>query len=613
MNIVMLLLILSANGRVNASFHTYQQVGVYGVSDFYVNYALRRYDFRLALEKRQDQFGLKSISVQIDSVLGHYRLGLGENSYHVLAPVSTNLHLWGVTLTSRGADVFLGRERDHKSALPITFNDNKYTIGARLHRQVSYRVPLDFFLMRRSDSPSPNRVSNNNSAGVNSEIVFGNRLTLASQLWASYSEQGFGASYALNARYTTQKYGGHCHFTTMSSNYAALSSIKVRRGTWFRLTSYQRPVEWLDFSQDLSYASLYDSRLALNTRITRPRYPAVTYGIAFSRELISQIIDAEWYYRDFSASTNYEWSRDGHAFGLKVAQRILNCQMWSSFQRRDIDVWQFGVMFPFPRYVRFKGFMNYSTRADYVSHTTGFELSSRFFRDLYLNMTYEYVRHGGASDHFVSLSISKSFDFEQMGMSFVSGRVFMDVNSNGFFDVGDRPVPDVSVVLDGRNKITTDDKGNYMFTFVKTGKHTLDLNLGCMPAEIGTARRTQMIDTRAFSQAKIDFPLEILGSVSGMVYFDTNGNGQMDQGEAGVPNVVLALNGYQTTSGQDGHFRFANLASGTYTMEAKILPPETTAARQEMLYVYIQPGSHFADYKLGVVKKERPVNKKVFD
>ena len=613
MNVVVFFFILTVNGRVNTSFYTYHKVGTYSINDFYLNYVLRRYDFRLALEKRQDEFGLKSITLEIDSVLGAYRLTMGEKPYHIQAPVSTNMNLWGLILTSRDMDLFLGKERDYTSALPPTFAQNRYTIGARLHRQVSYRIPLDFYLLRRADSPGLNRVGGNNALGVNSEVVFGKRLSFGSQLWASHTDQGLGASFALNSRYTTQKYGGHFYLTTMTNDYVALSSVKVRRGTWLRMTSYQKPIDWLGFSQDLAYASSYDSRFMLNTCMARPRYPAITYSIAFSRDLINQIVDAEWHHGDLAASVNYEWSKNRRAYCAKFAQRILNCQIWSSYQRGDLDVWQFGFMFPFPKYVRFKGFLNYATRPDYVSHTTGFELSARFFKDLYLNMTYESVRHSSASDHFVSFSISKTFDFEQAGFSFVSGQVFMDVNSNGFFDVGDRPVPDVSVVLDDKSEVKTDRKGHYMFAFVRSGKHSINVNLGCMPAEIGTARRKQIVDTRLLSQAQVDFPLEVLGSVSGTVYFDNNNNGQMDEDEPGVPNVVLALNGYLTTSNPSGSFRFANLAPGTYTMETNILPPETIAAPQELLYVYIQPGSHFADYKLGIVKTERPVNKKIFD
>jgi hypothetical protein len=588
-------------------------VGAYSISDLYINYVLNRYDFRLALEKRESEFGLKSITLDIDSIVGDWRLSLGEKPYHVRAPASTNLNLWGLTMVSRGADVFLGKIRDYTTSLPPTFNENRYVVGARLHRQATYRVPLNFYLISRSDSTVQNRVSNNNALGVNSAVKLGERFAMESQLWASLSDEGVGASFALSGRYATQRYGGHFYLTTLSRNYVPLSSVKTLRGSWLRLTSYQKPLEWLGFSQDLAYASLYDSRVILNTRVARPTLPTVTYSIGFSRDLINQIIESEYYYKKFSISANYEWSRERTAYRFKIAQHILNCQIWSSFQHRDLDVWQFGLAFSFPRYFKFKGFMNYATRMDYVSHTTGCELSSRLMKDLYLHMSYEFVRHNSASDHIVSLSVSKTLDFDRIGFSFVSGHVYMDINSNGFFDVGDKPVPDVSVVMDGTSEVKTSKSGHYMFSFVKSGKHTLKINLGCMPAEIGTAERTYTVDTRVLSQAKVNFPLEVLGSIGGTVYFDDNNNGQKDEEEKGVPNVVIALNGYQTTTDQGGRFRFANLASGTYTLEPKVLPPETSSARQELLYVHIQPGSHFADYALGIVKKQRPVNKKVFE
>jgi hypothetical protein len=198
-------------------------------------------------------------------------------------------------------------------------------------------------------------------------------------------------------------------------------------------------------------------------------------------------------------------------------------------------------------------------------------------------------------------------------LSFISGRVFMDVNNNGMYDYGDEPMPNVDVVIDGKSETRTDRNGIYSFHFVKSGQHSVNVNLGSMPAEIGTAQRAQSVDTRLLSHARVNFPLEVMGSMSGTVYFDSNNNGQMDDGEEGIPNAVLALNGYMTTTDKGGEFRFANLASGTYVLEPKVLPPETMATRPELLYVSIRPGVDIEDYTLGVVKKERPVNRKVFD
>lgn len=613
MNFLMLFVILTSNGRVNTSFYTYHKVDAYSLSDFYLNYALRRYDFRLTLERRENDFGLKSITFEIDSAFGGYRLALGEKSYHVRGPVSSVLNIWGVAFTGRNIDFILGKERDRTLSLPPTFNDNKYTIGARFRSRISYRIPMDFYLLRRSENPSQSRVDYNNTLGVNSEIKLSDEASIGTQLWSSLSDLGLGGALAFSGRYTTQKYGGHCYVTAISDNYASLSSIKVQRGKWFRLTSYQRPLEWLGFSQDLAYSSFYDSRLMLNTRLMRAPFPTFIYSISFSRDLINQIINTEYYHKDFSVSGYYEWSQNKYAYGAKVAQQIQNCQIWSSFQSRDIDVWQFGFMFPFPRYFRCKVFLNYAAHATYNSQTTGFELSSTFMRDLKLHFTYEFAYHEVSSDHFLSLNVSKSFDFDRVGFSFVSGRVFMDVNSNGFYDAADKVVPDVLVVMDGKDEVKTDKNGHYAFSFVKSGKHAVGVNLGCIPAEIGTAQRRQSVDTRFMSRAQIDFPLEVLGSVGGTVYFDVNNNGQRDEDETGVPNVVLALNGYSTTSDREGRFRFANLASGTYVLEPRVLPPETVAARQELLYVYIVPGSHYSEHELGIIKEQRPINKKVFD
>ncbi|UCD19465.1 MAG: hypothetical protein JSU64_08660 [candidate division WOR-3 bacterium] len=612
MNVLVLFLLVASNNRVYTSFYTYHRVGGHSVTDLYIDYFFHRYDFRLALEKRGDQTGLKSISFEIDSVFGDFRLALGDKPYRVRAPICTNLDLWGLSMISRGLDLFLGRERDHTASLPPTFEDNKYILGVRLHRQPLPRIPLDFYLVRRSDKAGHSQVSSNTAAGVNSEIKVG-KVTVDNRLWVSHTEEGIGASYAFDGQLTAQKYGGHLNVTTMTREYIPLSSVKMHRGSWFRLNTYQKPTDWLGFSQDLGYTSWQDVRLTLNTRLSPSRLPVVTYGVSLSREKVSHVLDGQLHYKNLGINANYEWSREHHAYGIRLSQDIANCRLWSSFQRRGPDVWQFGMMFPFPRYVDFKFYFNYASRQDHCSHTTGFEISSKLFRDLNLNFTYEYIRHNSASDQHISFSVSKSFDFDRVGLSFISGRVFMDGNNNGIYDLGDKAIPDIEVVIDGRSTTKTDKNGVYMFSFVRSGQHSVNVNLGCMPAEIGTAQRSQSVDTRLLSQARIDFPLEVLGSLSGSVFFDNNNNGQKDEDEDGVPNVVLALNGYLTATDTDGAFRFANLAPGTYVLEPKVLPPETIAARQELLFVYIKPGVSIKDCRLGVVRKERPVKKKVFE
>ncbi|MCX7028488.1 MAG: hypothetical protein NT061_13630 [Spirochaetes bacterium] len=66
-------------------------------------------------------------------------------------------------------------------------------------------------------------------------------------------------------------------------------------------------------------------------------------------------------------------------------------------------------------------------------------------------------------------------------------------------------------------------------------------------------------------------------SVSGYVFRDLNGNGDMDSGEAGLPGVSLTLSdGNTTTSGADGSYLFDHLKGGlaSYNVQAGNLQGE---------------------------------------
>jgi hypothetical protein len=65
-----------------------------------------------------------------------------------------------------------------------------------------------------------------------------------------------------------------------------------------------------------------------------------------------------------------------------------------------------------------------------------------------------------------------------------------------------------------------------------------------------------------------------VGSIGGRVFIDENENGIWDEGERGVPNVVLALNGLRkTTTDESGRYEFAGVAvgPGEVSLEAESL------------------------------------------
>jgi len=60
--------------------------------------------------------------------------------------------------------------------------------------------------------------------------------------------------------------------------------------------------------------------------------------------------------------------------------------------------------------------------------------------------------------------------------------------------------------------------------------------------------------------------------IEGRVYDDSNANGQCDQGEKGIPDLLLALADTQALTGEDGQFRFPPLLPGDYSLRIVNLP-----------------------------------------
>lgn len=570
----------------------------------------------MALEKRNDIAGIKSFGLEIDSVFEDYRLILGEKAYHINAPLSTTLNLWGLTLSHYDMDLLIGRTKDPTSLLPPTFKENNYTFGFRLRRNLSYRIPLEFYFLKKSDNHSTgSRVLNSNSFGTNTEIKLGENLLFSSQAWGSLSDLGFGSSFAIRGSYTSQRYGGHAFFRGIFDNYVNPENLLVQSGNWCALNFYERPSSWLGFSQDITYSSFYDMGFGSNVALTRAPLPGLAYGIYFSKrtELISQSIHSEWWYKKFNITGNYNWSKEKNEYGIKMSQSIKNFQIWSSGQWRDSEIFQFGILLPIHKKVRLKSFLNITKQKIYTYHSTGTQLGLDLIKNLSIQGTYEFIHHNSTDDHLVSLSLSNRVQFDQVGFGFIAGRVFMDINNNGRYDVDDQAIADIEVIIDGKEVAKTDKNGNYLFGFVRNGEHDIGLNLGSIPAEMGTEKRRYVVNTKFLSKARLDFPVAELGTIEGIIFYDDNKNGIWDKGEKGVPNVVLGLNGFLTTSNSEGKFRFTNLSSGTYCLEVRILPPETILPMPEPTYIYIKPGQKISDYEIGILKKERPVKKKVFE
>ncbi|MCF7876582.1 PKD domain-containing protein, partial [Candidatus Bipolaricaulota bacterium] len=72
-----------------------------------------------------------------------------------------------------------------------------------------------------------------------------------------------------------------------------------------------------------------------------------------------------------------------------------------------------------------------------------------------------------------------------------------------------------------------------------------------------------------------DLPLKFIitqGRVDGYVFVDSNENGEKDEDEEGIPELVLTIENTKIASGEDGYFKFPPLTPGTYELNIEDLP-----------------------------------------
>ena len=204
----------------------------------------------------------------------------------------------------------------------------------------------------------------------------------------------------------------------------------------------------------------------------------------------------------------------------------------------------------------------------------------------------------------------------------VSGVVFQDLNLNGMRDSGERLFSDVQIVLFGTDvygasvnrQMRTDANGAYSFANLEPGLYNvyeiqpgfyLDgndvagtgasatvvndafLNMRLNPGVNATAfnftegiedpsKRPFLASSQNVGQTRIvSIPVTGLGSLSGTVATDSNRSSTLDNGDVGIPGVIVTLAGtdasgnpvliHQSTDSL-GRYSFLNLPTGQYSI-----------------------------------------------
>ncbi len=189
-------------------------------------------------------------------------------------------------------------------------------------------------------------------------------------------------------------------------------------------------------------------------------------------------------------------------------------------------------------------------------------------------------------------------DFGYKGAGSIGDRVWLDLDGDGTQDANEPGMGGVTVTLnldlngDGATDYTTttltDPNGNYLFSELPVGDYTIVTSQPSGTNQTfdedgpldNQSQHTLGADEDNVTQ---DFGYQGLGSISGRVAEDANGNKAVDVPEPGFANKLMELqadiNGdgiidftLQTLTGANGEYHFGNLPAGEYRVTV-VTPP----------------------------------------
>jgi len=182
----------------------------------------------------------------------------------------------------------------------------------------------------------------------------------------------------------------------------------------------------------------------------------------------------------------------------------------------------------------------------------------------------------------------------------ITGTVFNDANGNGVQDSGELGIAGVTVFIDPYNtgvltsgdlETTTNASGVYSFTGLAAGTYVVRQILPSGDKQtlptLGYGNHVTLAANQAATgenfgdEATTVVTSPFLGTISGTVFDDANGNGKLDSGEVGIAGVTVYIDltnagsfkvgDIETTTDSSGDYSFSGLPAGTYVIR-QILP-----------------------------------------
>ncbi len=152
------------------------------------------------------------------------------------------------------------------------------------------------------------------------------------------------------------------------------------------------------------------------------------------------------------------------------------------------------------------------------------------------------------------------------GFGSISGFVYADWNANGARDDEEETLAGIALAVEELARVTTGPEGQFLVAEVPAGPQRIGLDIMRLPVDYELPSEPQIdVDVPRNRTATVTFGLVPLGSISGQVYRDANGDGRLDAGDEPVDDAVVGLDaGARSELVLGGRFRFDAVPVGTH-------------------------------------------------
>lgn len=153
-----------------------------------------------------------------------------------------------------------------------------------------------------------------------------------------------------------------------------------------------------------------------------------------------------------------------------------------------------------------------------------------------------------------------------------SGHVFYDANADGVRQGSEKGVKGVIVKGPSGKTATTDASGYYKISGIRGRRATIEVDTSSLPRGYNLTTPGQKDSEIVHaSTKKIDFGIATRSEISGLVFWDKNGNGTYEAEDEPVKGVVLSLDGKdKIASSMLGEFRFRKMSMGDHELRVDL-------------------------------------------